>query len=165
MVIFLIGYPLSGKTTIGKELARRLGYAYLGTGAYARSLGMTLEKSIVTQDFSVDFNDAIEQKVWELIKKGNCVIDGYPRSEEQMMKILPLQNKRIIFLYANAVTIADRLKHRVLTDKRTEDTDEIVSNRIRACMKLKQVLEQAVDLEVIDTTDVIAIENIYRSFK
>ena len=79
MKLFIVGYPLSGKSTIGKEIAKRWKCPYLGTGAYARSLGMTLEASIKEKDFSEDFNDAIEQKVWEKLRNKDCVIDGYSR--------------------------------------------------------------------------------------
>ena len=90
MKIFIVGYPLSGKSTIGKEIAKRLNCEYLSTGAYARSLGMTLEASIKEKDFSEEFNDAIEAKVWEILQNKDCVIDGYPRSVEQITKILSI---------------------------------------------------------------------------
>lgn len=151
MKIFLVGYPLSGKSTIGKELAKKLKCPYLGTGAYARSLGMTLEASIKEKDFSEEFNDAIEAKVWETLQNRDCVIDGYPRSVEQITKILSLQDKRVIYCWANPVIIADRLKKRTLIDGRQEDTDEIVASRVRASIALKKELEQYLPLEVLDT--------------
>lgn len=151
MKIFIVGYPLSGKSTIGKEIARLLKCEYLSTGAYARSLGMTLEASIKEKDFSEEFNDAIEAKVWEILQNKDCVIDGYPRSIDQITKILTIQDKRVIYCYANPVVIADRLKQRALVDGRAEDTDEIVAGRVRASITLKKELEQYIPLEVVDT--------------
>lgn len=162
MKIFIVGYPLSGKSTIGKELAKRLGCPYLGTGAYARSLGMTLEASIKEKDFSEEFNDAIEAKVWETLQNRDCVIDGYPRSVEQITKILPLNDKRVIYCWANPVVIADRLKQRALADGRQEDTDEIVIFRVRASIALKKELEQYVPLEVVDTGNESELDNFWR---
>lgn len=153
MKIFLVGYPLSGKSTIGKEIAKRWKCPYLGTGAYARSLGMTLEASIKEKDFSEEFNDAIEQKVWETLRNKDCVIDGYPRSLDQITKILSIGDKRIIYCYANPIVIADRLKKRGLIEGREEDTDEIVAGRIKASIELKKILEQYVTLETLDTAD------------
>lgn len=163
MKIFIVGYPLSGKSTIGKELAKRLRCPYLGTGAYARSLGMTLERSIKEKDFSEEFNDAIESKVWEILQNKDCVIDGYPRSVEQIIKILSLQDKRVIYCYANPVIIADRLKQRALIDGREEDTDDIVAGRVRASIALKKELEQYVQLETIDTGNECELDNFWRS--
>ena len=163
MKIFIVGYPLSGKSTIGTRIAKRLKCEYLSTGAYARSLGMTLEASIKEKDFSEEFNDAIEAKVWEVLQNSDCVIDGYPRSTEQITKILSIQNKRVIYCYANPVVIADRLKQRALVDGRAEDTDEIVAGRIRASIALKKELEQYIPLETVDTGNKIEIENLWRT--
>lgn len=163
MKIFIVGYPLSGKSTIGKELANRLKCEYLSTGAYARSLGMTLEASIKEKDFSEEFNDAIEAKVWGVLQNKDCVIDGYPRSIEQAIKILPIQNKRVIYCYANPIVIADRLKQRALVSGRVEDTDEIVAGRIRASITLKKELEQYVPLELLDTGDKCELGNFWRT--
>lgn len=163
MKIFIVGYPLSGKSTIGKELAKRLDCPYLGTGAYARSLGMTLEASIKEKDFSEDFNDAIEAKVWETLQNRDCVIDGYPRSTEQITKILSLQDKRVIYCWANPVVIADRLKKRALVDGRQEDTDEIVASRVRASIALKKELEQYLPIEVLDTGNKYDVEQFWRT--
>jgi len=163
MKVFITGYPLSGKSTLGKKIAQRLNCQYLGTGAYARSLGMTLEDSIKEKDFSEEFNDAIEAKVWEVLQNQDCVIDGYPRSVDQITKILSLQDKRVIYCYANPVVIADRLKQRALTDGRVEDTDEIVAGRIRASIELKKELERYCTLEVIDTNSPAELDNFWRT--
>lgn len=163
MKIFIVGYPLSGKSTIGKEIAKRLKCEYLSTGAYARSLGMTLEASIKEKDFSEEFNDAIEAKVWEVLQNRDCVIDGYPRSVEQITKILSIQDKRVIYCYANPVVIADRLKQRALVDGRVEDTDEIVAGRIRASIALKKELDQYVPLETVDTGNKYELDNFWRT--
>lgn len=151
MKYFIVGYPLSGKSTIGKELAKRKNIPYLGTGAYARSLGMTMEQSIKEKDFSAKFNDAIEAKVWETISSGDCVIDGYPRTEEQITKLLSLSDKKIIYCYANPVVIAERLKHRVLTENRQDDVDDIVAARVKATILLQKNLESYFKVYTLDT--------------
>ena len=161
MKLFIVGYPLSGKSTIGKEIAKRWKCPYLGTGAYARSLGMTLEASIKEKDFSEDFNDAIEQKVWETLRNKDCVIDGYPRSLDQITKILSVGDKRVIYCYANPIVIADRLKKRGLVEGRAEDTDEIVAGRIKASIELKKILEQYTSVETLDTADEKAINEFW----
>lgn len=160
MKIFIIGYPLSGKSTIGKQLAEKMGCPYLGTGAFARSLGMGLEESIKKHDFSEEFNDRIEEEVWKTIKNKDCVIDGYPRSEEQAIKILSIPDKRVIYCYANPVEIADRLKKRALIDGREEDTDDIVASRIRASVELKKKLD-FLDMEMLDTADPKAMKDFW----
>lgn len=153
MKIFIIGYPLSGKSTIGKEIAKKLNCSYLGTGAFARSLGMGLEESIKKHDFSEEYNDRIEEEVWRTLKNKDCVVDGYPRSIDQATKIMSIIDKRVIYCYANPVTIADRLKSRAIMDGRKEDTDEIVAGRIKASIALKKDLEDLLPLETLDTTN------------
>lgn len=157
MKIFLVGYPLSGKTSIGKEIAKVKKCEYLGTGSYARSLGMKFEPSIRSKDYSEKFNDAIEEKVWDTIRKGDCVIDGYPRSLDQITKLLSITDKRVIYCYANPIVIANRLKRRSLAEGRAEDTDEIVADRIKASMELKKLLEQYLVIETLDTSNPRAV--------
>ena len=163
MKIFIIGYPLSGKSTIGKEIAKKLGCPYLGTGAFARSLGMGLEESIKKHDLSEEYNDRIEEEVWKTLKNKNCVIDGYPRSLDQATKIMSIIDKRVIYCYANPVTIADRLKPRAIIDGRKEDTDEIVAGRVKASIALKKELEDVLDLETIDTSNGEKMREFWRS--
>lgn len=151
MKIFLIGYPLSGKSTIGKKIAQKMQCNFLSTGEYARSLGMGLEDSIKTRDFSVAYNDMIEEKVQSLLKDRDCVIDGYPRSIAQLSQVIPIQDRRVVYCYANPVVIADRRRKRALEKNRGEDTDEIVASRIRASLALKETFEQYIDLEMLDT--------------
>lgn len=162
MKYFIIGYPLSGKSTIGKELAKMKKIPYLGTGAYARSLGMTMEQSIKEKDFSEKFNDAIEAKVWETINGGDCVIDGYPRTEAQVDKILSLGNKKVIYCYANPIVISERLKQRVLTESRQDDVDDIVSARVKAAMELQKIVETYIDIYKLDTGDGRAMSQFWR---
>ena len=162
MIIFMIGYPLSGKSTIAKEVSKRTGCEYLGTGEYARSIGMGFEKSISERDFSEEFNDRIESKVWETIKNGNCIIDGYPRSIDQAIKILSLPKVRVIYCYSNTVQIADRLKTRSV-EGRVEDTDEIVSSRIKASLELKKNIEGFLNIEMLDTSDNVSMRNFWGS--
>lgn len=161
MKYFIIGYPLSGKSTIGKELAKKKKISYFGTGAYARSLGMTMEQSIKEKDFSEKFNDAIEDKVWEHIRNGDCVIDGYPRTEAQIEKLFSLGDKKIIYCYANSVLISERLKQRILTENRQDDVDEVVAARVRAAMKLQRTIETYFNIYKLDTGDNRAISRFW----
>lgn len=163
MKIFIIGYPLSGKSTIGKEIAKKMNCPYLGTGAFARSLGMGLEDSIKKHDISEEYNDRIEEEVWRTLKNKDCVIDGYPRSLDQATKIMSIVDKRVIYCYANPVTIADRLKSRAIVDGRKEDTDEIVAGRVKASIALKKDLEEIFTLETLDTSDEIEMAEFWRS--
>lgn len=136
MIYFVTGMPLSGKSTVARRLAAEARAEYLGTGEYARSLGMGLEPSIKTRDLSEAFNDRINARVFELVESsgGHCVVDGYPRSLEQLNKVRTaldgLRSYRVIYVTVNPLVVYDRLERRARAEGRPEDTVEVVCGRL-----------------------------------
>jgi len=81
MIITITGTPGSGKTTIGKALAKRLGYEFFSTGMFrreaAKKRGMTLEEYNILgeTDPSTDLEaDEYQEKLGK--EKDNIIIEG-----------------------------------------------------------------------------------------
>jgi len=80
-VIVVSGSPGSGKSTIARALAERLGLRYLYTGdifrSLARSLGVSVAElgRIAERDPSIDLR--IDKKTLEEAKRGGVVIDSH----------------------------------------------------------------------------------------
>jgi|GEM_PF-5596948 len=141
MIIFVVGMPLAGKSTLTRRLAYDFHLPYVSTGEIARSLSMQTENSIKTLDLSLKFNDQINQIVLNTCYR-DCIIDGYPRSVEQFNLIKNL-NYKILFITANPVTIYERLENRKITEHRQEDLFDVVIGRIERslvwCKELRKL--------------------------
>lgn len=81
MIITITGTPGSGKTTIGKALAKRLGYEFFSTGMLRRQMakekGMTLEEfnKLGETDPSTDIDaDKYQERLGK--EKDNIIIEG-----------------------------------------------------------------------------------------
>jgi shikimate kinase len=87
MIIFLIGFMGSGKSTTGKKLAMRLGYAYLDTDSQIVSkFGMSVNE-IFDRLGEEKFRDAEFRLLNELIRRKNIVVStggGFPCLGENM---------------------------------------------------------------------------------
>ena len=74
MIIFLIGFMGSGKSTTGKRLARRMGYTFVDTDSLiAERLGMSVNK-IFDRLGENAFREAETRLLNELIFKDNLVV-------------------------------------------------------------------------------------------
>ena len=145
-VVFLVGAPLSGKSTFAKELAQISKRKVFSTGEYARTLGMGVESSIQSQDLSLDFNGRINEKVQEILWSGDTwIVDGWPRSREQIEMLLRYSKESgksdylVISCYLNPVLVLARAKDR---SRDGNDAENIVTGRIIASMKLGHMLSE-----------------------
>src|SRR6188768_135637 len=90
MLIFLIGLPGSGKTTLGKQLAERLGYAFVDTDEeIVKREGRSIP-DIFTQDGEDKFRLMEKEVLEELVGKTNTVVStggGLPCFHQNMFMI------------------------------------------------------------------------------
>jgi adenylate kinase family enzyme len=145
-VVFLVGSPLSGKSTFAGELAKISKRGVFSTGEYARTLGMGVESSIQSQDLSMDFNGRINDKVQEILWSDNTwIVDGWPRSREQIDVLLRYSKETgkadylVISCYLNPVLILARARDR---NRDGNDSESVVTGRIVASMKLSRMLSE-----------------------
>jgi adenylate kinase family enzyme len=133
--------PLSGKSTLARRAAEQTGYGYLSTGDLARSLGMGLEDSIRTHDLSVSLNDQIQAEVLRLVREGPLIVDGFPRSIEQLHAVSDdMGDVNVVFVVENPLIIYDRLQRRMKMEGRPEDTTEVVAGRLRCSEEWRREL-------------------------
>ncbi len=149
MIITISGTPGSGKSTIAKMLAKRLGFNHYSAGDFMRAMaverGITLEEltRIALSDRSID--DVIDKRTVELAKKeDNFVIDSrlgwkfIPNAVKILLTIKPEVAAKRVF----AQRRSDEKENTTL-----EKTKENMQNRLRAEIKRYH------DLYKVDYTD------------
>ncbi len=109
MIITISGTPGSGKSTVGKKIAKKLGYTYYSIGGMRRAMaqerGMTLQEFNVlgeTESFTDRDIDAWQKKLGS--SKDNMVVEG-----RTSFFFIPHSVK--IFLKANLREAARRIFH------------------------------------------------------
>ncbi|MBN1801378.1 MAG: AAA family ATPase [Candidatus Lokiarchaeota archaeon] len=96
MIITISGLHGTGKSTVGKRIAKSLGLRYYSTGQAFRDLAMdhemTLEEFTAHAENNPKIDKELDEKIVELAKEGNIVIDsqlsGYILETKADFKIL-----------------------------------------------------------------------------
>jgi shikimate kinase len=111
MNIVLIGYRGTGKSVVGKLLARRLGMRYIGMdAAIVRRAGMPIPE-IVEKHGWPGFRDLESAEALELAEQDNLIIDTGGGIIERPENIEALKKSALIFcLKARVDTIVARIK-------------------------------------------------------
>ncbi len=80
MIITLGGTPGSGKSTVGRILAERLGYEFLSMGSirreFAKKNGMTLEELNEQAKHDPESDNLVDEYLKELSQKDELIIDA-----------------------------------------------------------------------------------------
>lgn len=152
MLVCFVGYPLSGKSTVARSYAKRFGASYFSTGDLVRRL-LADAYEFPEWDLSRRFNDDVNKSVLEwitvLTDDSDLVIDGYPRSEEQIRLIEPF-DPLILFFIVNPVIMYSRMKRR----GRVGDNHKTVVHRCQAAVNLLTSLNQSkLETRIIHTDD------------
>ena len=136
MNIVLIGYRGTGKSLIGRLLAKRLGMTYIGMDeAIVERAGMSIPE-IVSQRGWPGFRDLESEVARELAGRDNIIIDtgGGVIERPENVEVLQ-QNARIFWLTATTATIvariADGTERPALTTGKTftEEVAEVLERR------------------------------------
>jgi shikimate kinase len=137
MNIVLIGYRGTGKSVVGKILARRLGMRYIGMdAAIVKRAGMPIPE-IVQKHGWPGFRDLEAIEALELAEQDHLIIDTGGGIIERPENIDALSKKALIFwLKANVDTIIARIhgdnqRPALTTGKSfTEEVAEVLERRI-----------------------------------
>nr|NIR15922.1 shikimate kinase [Desulfobacterales bacterium] len=110
MNIVLIGYRCSGKTVVGKTLARELGKEFLDTDALIEeNAGRTIERMISTKGWD-HFRETEKRLVEEVSRRNNLVIatgGGIVMDEENVKNLK--QNGWIVWLKGKPDVLRERM--------------------------------------------------------
>jgi cytidylate kinase len=80
-VITIDGPAGAGKSTVARELARRLGYRYLETGAMYRAMAWKVGRSGVGPESAQEFERVVRSTKIEITPSGRVVTDGQDITE------------------------------------------------------------------------------------
>lgn len=115
MIVVLIGYMASGKSTLGKILAEKLSYEFLDLDDYIEKKENSTIKNIFKLKGEIYFRKLETLYLKELLNsKTNLVLSlggGTPCYSNNMDVILNVDNAKSIYLKASIPTLIKRLKN------------------------------------------------------
>jgi len=137
MIIFLIGFMGSGKTTVGKKLANRLQYAFVDMDQFIQEKeGRTIEELFEKE--GEDFFRTLESKYLRSLPAGPAGLvvatgGGLPCHDENMRYMI--ENGLTVYLQLNPGQLYHRLKHAkykrpLLKDKNEEEVMRYIKQKL-----------------------------------
>ena len=159
MVIFLVGMPCSGKTIVGKRLAKSLGFSFLDTDREFQKL-----IKVNPSEFRNLFDEKekwfrqLEEKVISIAsKRKNTVIATGGGS------ILSKKNRKIFhdnytfFVDCDLAVISERIKDRIiLADKKFKEVNELWEERKKYYKEFDNVILSA-DYPILIGYDILGV--------
>lgn len=133
MRLIILGPPGAGKGTQSKLISRKYGLRNISVGNVLRKevkkktkLGLKVKPYLERGDLAPD--PIVYSIIKKYLKKGNFVLDGFPRHMSQV-KLLKEKINVVIFLDCKKEVIVERLKRRRKIKNRKDDWDEIIEYR------------------------------------
>jgi shikimate kinase len=114
MIVVLIGYMASGKSTLGRILAAKLNYRFIDLDEYIEEKENKLIKDIFKSKGEIYFRALETETLKKLLsEKDNIILSlggGTPCYSNNMETILSANNVTSIYLKASIPTLINRLK-------------------------------------------------------
>lgn len=128
MILTISGLHGTGKSTIGKKLAKFLGIKYYSTGEafrdLAKDMNMSLKKFTHYVEENPEIDKQLDKKIIDIAKKGNIIVDsqlsGYILESIADFKILltcPLETRVKRMAERDLTSNEDNLKETLLREK------------------------------------------------
>ena len=115
MIVVLIGYMASGKSSLGKVLAKKLNYNFIDLDDFIESKEKMPVKNIFDTRGEIYFRKVESQYLQELIHHINDTVlslgGGTPCYGSNMTTILNSEDVKSIYLKASIPSLIDRLKN------------------------------------------------------
>ena len=142
--LLIIGPPGAGKGTQAAKLAEIYGIPAISTGDIFRAnikegteLGKQVQAIVESGSYVPDSltNDLVRDRLTQPDVAGGFLLDGYPRTTEQvdeLDRILAQTDARldaVVQLVADVDEVVDRLRKRALVEGRADDTEEVLRHR------------------------------------
>ena len=165
MNIYLIGYRCTGKTSVGRMLAERLGWRFVDTDQYiVEKSGQSISQMVADHGWS-HFRQKEKQALTELNNYDQLVLatGGGIILDPANLAILKDNKNFVIWLQAGAETIYHRMKGDEQSDAlRPALTESPLFHEIQETLAERRFYyESAADLAV--GTDQIPFEEVYNS--
>lgn len=114
MILILVGYMASGKSTLGRVLAEKLNYNFLDLDDYIEEQEQNSIKTIFKTKGEIYFRKVETKYLKELLNSDTNLIlslgGGTPCYSNNMQLILDAPNVKSVYLKASIPTLVNRLK-------------------------------------------------------
>jgi adenylate kinase len=142
--MLIVGPPGAGKGTQAARLAEMLGIPTISTGDIFRdniknqtALGVQVKAIVDAGDYVPDSltNALVTDRLSEADAAGGFLLDGYPRTSDQVRYLDDLLSSRghelngVIRLVADEDEIVGRLRRRAIEQGRVDDSEEAIRHR------------------------------------
>lgn len=128
MIVTISGLHGTGKSTIGKKLAKSLGMKYYSTGEAFRDLAtdmnMTLEEFTHHVEENPEIDKQLDKKIKDIAKKGNVVVDSQLSgtilesiADFKILLTCPLETRVKRMAERDLGSYEDKLKETLLREK------------------------------------------------
>ena len=169
MIGIIFGPPGSGKGTQASRLEAELRIHHLSTGAILRgevakgtALGKEVGRVMAAGDLVPDalIVDVVKARLPEAERGAGALLDGFPRTVAQASALdamLADEGHSITFIVALEVPqhdLIERLLHRAALEGRTDDTRDVIAERMREYHKLTEAVLQHYRKQGVPITDV-----------
>lgn len=115
MIVVLIGYMASGKSTIGRILAKKIGYDFIDLDDFIEEKENMAVSAIFKTKGEIYFRKIESQYLKDIISSGNKIIlslgGGTPCYHNNMEIIVSNESVKSIYLKASIKTLIGRLKN------------------------------------------------------
>jgi shikimate kinase len=151
-IIYLIGYRGTGKSTVARLLAERLGWEWCDADAeLERALGKTI-RQIFAEEGEAGFRDKEAHILKQLSERNNCVIatGGGVVLRPENREII--KRGRVIWLQASPEVIWARLQEDATTAERRPDLAQGGLHEIKDLLAQREPLYEALADESFDTS-------------
>tara|TARA_R110000868_G_scaffold1389_3_gene10683 strand:- start:3098 stop:3619 length:522 start_codon:yes stop_codon:yes gene_type:complete len=115
MIVILIGYMASGKSTLGKYLAKKLHYNFIDLDLYIEAKEEMPIKNIFEKKGEIYFRKIESLSLIEILKNKNNIVlslgGGTPCYSDNMDVILKSKHVKSVYLKASIPSLVNRLKN------------------------------------------------------
>ncbi len=160
--LFLIGYRGSGKSTVARLLAQRLGWDWIDADEFLEKKHETTIRAVFAREGEAGFRAKEAKVLAELCRRPRCVIatgGGVVLAEGN--RELLRQSGRVVWLQAGAATLHHRLQTDALSAERRPPLTDLPSlQEIESLLAAREPLYRAcadltIDVAALSPEDVV----------
>ena len=148
--VFMIGARASGKTTLGGQLAARLGYGFADTDLYLKeTLGMTVAE-IVAQEGWEGFRRREAAALRAVAAPSTVVATGGGMVLLEENRRFMRESGLVLYLHAQADVLAGRLEASLCAEQRPSLTGQPADKEVAAVLAVREPLYRETATFILD---------------